>query len=124
MLYLGSPYTHKDAEVRHARYLQVEEACAKFHARNIVVYSPIMHWHNCAVRLKLPSDAAPWEIQNYGVLSRCTEMGVLKLDGWQESKGLKGEVKEAGIHGLRPIGYEFVSDILIQSGFVYVTDFK
>lgn len=122
MLYLGSPYTHKEAAVREQRYLEVERACAIFHGRNVVVYSPIMHWHNCAVRLKLPTHAAPWEIQNYGILARSARFGVLQLDGWRDSTGLKGERDFARSCQIPVLGFELAGDTLIETGLIDISD--
>lgn len=124
MLYLGSPYTHKLAEVRELRYRAVEEACAWFHNRNVVVYSPIMHWHNCAVRLALPTHAEPWETQNYGILSCSYRMGVLQLEGWKSSVGLKGEVQKALGFSIPVIGYQMIDREVVKTGLLDITDFE
>lgn len=94
MIYLMSPYSHEEEVIREGRYLAAEIACVAFWRQGIPVYSPIVHWHNAAKRYKLPSDNAPWKAQNMGVLVRCSRTGILMLDGWKDSIGIRDEVKE------------------------------
>lgn len=95
MLYLGLPYSHPDPVVRDQRARQGELACIYFFKIGVPVYCPIVHWHDTAIRFHLPTDAGPWKTQNYGILTRSTQMGILKLEGWRESKGLAGEIEVA-----------------------------
>lgn len=94
MIYLMSPYSHPHEIIREGRYLAAEIACVAFWRQGIPVYCPIVHWHNTARRHHLPSDAAAWKAQNMGILVRCTRAGILQLDGWRESIGIRDEVKE------------------------------
>lgn len=94
MIYLMSPYSHEEEVIREGRYLAAEIACVAFWRQGIPVYCPIVHWHNTAKRHQLPWNAEAWKAQNMGVLVRCTRAGILTLNGWQDSVGLRAEVAE------------------------------
>lgn len=110
MIYLGSPYSHSDAMIRYIRYLQVEEACSRFFPLGKCVYSPIMHWHRCAQTFKLPTEAKFWQRQNYPMMERASEFGVLMLDGWLESEGLFEEQNWAKALGIPTMYYRLGHD--------------
>ena|SRR5688572_16733098 len=95
MLYLGQPYSHPKSVIREVRYLAGMQACAHFHKENICVFAPIVHWHRVAVHHKLTTDMDTWRVQCIGMLKRATAFGMLLLDGWEESKGLREEWFEA-----------------------------
>jgi hypothetical protein len=77
------------------RYLAVMEACAHLFRQGIAVYSPILHWHQCAIMHKLPHHAEPWEVQNFDLLHKADEVAILQIEGWEESKGLRSEFDKA-----------------------------
>lgn len=99
-IYLASPYSHPSELVRHQRYLAVAEVCASFLRDNITVYSPIVHCHELAKRHSLPKGFDFWEYHNYEMLKPASQLLVLELDGWKESKGLKGEIEFAIAHSI------------------------
>lgn len=95
MIYLASPYTHKDPRVEHARYLATMAACASYMMNGEHVYSPIVHWHNCANIYELPTDADFWKEHNMHMLAKADSLHILRLDGYLKSKGLQAELEEA-----------------------------
>jgi hypothetical protein len=97
MIYLATPYSHTEAEVRQRRY---EEACdlldaCMHHEPQKRFHSPIVAWHNFAIRQELPGGAGFWEATNMAMLGHCTELYVGKLDGWEESFGVQQEIDMA-----------------------------
>lgn len=105
MIYLASPYTHSDHELRALRY----DAAVNYvrHAAtelNQIIYSPIVHWHPVALVHLLPGDHKFWLKQNLGMLQRATELHVLMLDGYNESVGVAVEIEYAQ-NQLLPINY-------------------
>lgn len=92
MIYLASPYTHPDPFVREQRYLEAAKMCAEYLKQRRWVYSPIVHCHELAKIIELPKDASYWEAYNYHMLSRSTELHVLMIEGWGESKGVAAEI--------------------------------
>lgn len=95
MIYLASPYSHPDPAIREVRYDAAVEACALIAGFGLHVFSPIVHWHEAAKRYKLPTDAEFWRGYNKSMQSMCRTTGILRLTGWQESKGMQFEVNKA-----------------------------
>lgn len=91
-IYVASPYSHPDAEIRHRRYLRVMWYVMNLLKNRQWCYSPIVHCHEMARIHALPVDAIFWMDYNYALLSSARELHVLCLEGWQESVGVKGEV--------------------------------
>lgn len=92
MIYLASPYTDPDIFVMERRYERNLEMLAHLTRKGHVVYSPIVHFHPCACEHDLPRDFAFWSRINFWMLGRSDSLYVLKLDGWEESKGVEAEV--------------------------------
>ena len=103
MIYLASPYTHPDTHVRESRFHVACTATAKFMRRGLRVFSPIVHGHPLVCR-GLPMDWSFWEPLDRTILQHCTEMYVLKLDGWQQSRGVQAEIQMARAL-CKPISY-------------------
>jgi nucleoside 2-deoxyribosyltransferase len=92
--YLASPYSHPDPAVREQRFRAAcQAAVALLHAGR-VVFSPIAHSHPLAQH-GLPGNWHFWERYDRAFLERCDEVVVLMLDGWQESVGVREEIRIA-----------------------------
>jgi len=89
--YLASPYSHPDEAIRHARYEQVETALAWLLIRRMRSYSPIVHCHAMAVRHKMPTDAGFWQDYNHLMIGKADGVIVLRIEGWEQSKGVTEE---------------------------------
>jgi hypothetical protein len=92
LVYLASPYSHPDPRVREGRFQSVCQAAAHLMKEGIHVFSPIAHTHPISLAGKLPGDWEYWRAYDEVVLSACGALVVLKLDKWEESKGIQGEV--------------------------------
>ena len=97
--YLASPYTSDDHRIQEARYQMAITACALLLKKNIIVYSPIVHWHVIAEQyFDIPySTYLNNDLQH---LQNCDAMIVLTATGWKESRGVQAEItiaKELGI---------------------------
>ena len=96
MIYLAQPYTAEGRpDVVEARWRIAMQVCAAMALRAEDVYSPIAHWHQIAVEHNLPSSAEFWWQHNLHVLDLCDGICILKLMGWERSKGLWIEVQHA-----------------------------
>ena len=99
--YIASPYTHDDPDIRLRRYI---DACnfTTWVALTVKItpYSPIVHWHVIATRDGLPKDAQFWLKIDLDMLKAAKSMYVLAIDGWEESKGVQGEMIFAAKHGI------------------------
>lgn len=91
-IYLGSPYSHHDPAMRHQRYRQVGRAAAHLIREGLIVYSPIVHCHLIAREFGLPKEFEFWERFDYAMLEPAGLLMVLKLPGWEESRGLTAEM--------------------------------
>ena len=96
LTYLAAPYTHSDPAVLEARYVAANRACAALMADG-PVFSPISHSHPVADYMDpaLRLDHAFWQEQDTAILSHCSRVVVLKVDGWRESKGVLAEIAKA-----------------------------
>lgn len=104
MIYLCSPYSHPSLSIRESRFRAVCRAAARMMAAREFVFSPIAHSHNLAMAGSLPTDFEFWRKYDLEMLSTCSSLRVLKLDGWEESKGIAAEVWMAKDLGL-PVEY-------------------
>jgi len=101
MIYIASPYTHKNKKVMQNRYEAVCAFCAQATLTENFVYSPIAHWHPIAIKHLLPRNAEWWKEYNEHFLALASELWVLKLGGWMESEGILREVKFAKARGIK-----------------------
>lgn len=95
MIYLASPYTHREAYVRYQRYVAARTALAAMLRSREWAYSPIVHCHDLARVHDMPTDAEFWKDYNFYMLGRSTELRVLQLTGWDISVGVGMELSEA-----------------------------
>lgn len=95
MIYLASPYSHPDPDVRTHRWSQVLDATAELMRQGLTVYSPIVHSHHVALFHDLPGDWAFWRDHCLGMLRRADQLLVLTLDGWTDSTGVLAEIHAA-----------------------------
>jgi len=104
IVYLATPYTHPDPEVRSERFRVVNRVAAEMMAQGDHVFSPISHTHEMSVQHGLPHDWSYWK-QNCSVMvAACSRMVVLMQDGWQESVGVRAEIELAESLGM-PVEY-------------------
>jgi hypothetical protein len=95
VIYLASPYTHPDKAVEQQRYEAVSAVCAKLARKGDHVYSPIAHWHPIALAHNMPTDHVYYKLANEAMIQLCSDMLVLRLPGWRESKGVQAEIDYA-----------------------------
>jgi hypothetical protein len=100
MIYVASPYSHPDRNVRHTRYVQAQQYTAYLINSGEVAFSPIAHSHPIAAFFEMPTDFEFWQKQCLALLSVCDTMHVLMLDDWDISKGVKAEEESAESQGI------------------------
>lgn len=89
--YLASPYTSESQEIRAQRFEKNCQAAAWLTRCGLMVYSPIIHGH-FMVDYGIPMDFDFWEGHCLSFLSVwATAFVILKLQGWEESKGVSME---------------------------------
>lgn len=100
MIYLACPYSHPNPKVRHWRFKKANKAACSLMQRKLHVFSPISHCHPIALEGDLPLGWQDWAEYDYEMLSHCSELIVLMLDGWKESEGVQAEIEIAKTLGL------------------------
>jgi hypothetical protein len=105
VVYVASPYTHTDKTVEHERGVAVSMYTASLNVKGIKAFSPIAYGEQLVkYNSKLPTDAKFWEEFNFTFLKACSNLWVLMLEGWEESKGVRDEIAFARALGI-PITY-------------------
>ena len=104
LTYLAAPYSHESLAVRYQRFAKINEAAAKLMRDGVMVFSPISHTHPIAIAGDLPTDFDYWAIYDRAMIERCQKLIVLKLDGWQHSRGVAAEIEIARELGI-PVEY-------------------
>jgi Domain of unknown function (DUF1937) len=100
MIYLASPYSHPDPQVREDRFDAACRAAVDLVRAGQSVFSPIVHGHPL-VSFGLPTDWSFWQPYDCEHLQHCDEVVVLRLDGWQNSGGVQAEIALALALGMR-----------------------
>ncbi len=103
MIYLASPYWHADPAIRNQRFRAACRATAQMIRQGTTVFSPVVYGHALSGE-GLPGDWSFWEGHDTDYLMLCNEVVVLQVDGWEESEGVREEVRLATALGKR-VGY-------------------
>jgi hypothetical protein len=100
LVYLASPYTHRDADVMHMRYLQALAVARCWVRLGVPVYTPVVYGHTVGI-----GDWDYWMRHCIQVLKKCRVLVVLRLNGWDTSRGVQDELAEATRRSI-PIRYQ------------------
>jgi NTP pyrophosphatase (non-canonical NTP hydrolase) len=92
LVYLACPYSHDDPSVRMCRFVTASLTAADLMRKGELVFSPISHGHPIAMMGSLPLGFDYWGRHNRAVLSRCSKLYVLEIDGWDKSVGVAAEI--------------------------------
>lgn len=103
-LYLASPYSHKDPEVRLQRFEAANKKAAELMREGHTVFSPLSHSHPISLHMDNCLDHDFWLKQDMAFLEWCDAIYLLCTDGWLESKGIAVELEWARRNG-RPVIY-------------------
>lgn len=96
-VYLASPYSHRSEQIISERYhatLNYVNMTLETEPHH-TVYSPIVHYHALAQKHRLPTDAAFWQARNEDMIAGAKELRILRLTGWEASKGIQLEIAYA-----------------------------
>jgi hypothetical protein len=91
LVYLASPYTHESLAVRELRFEFVCSVAAKLMREGVHLFCPIAHTHPL-VKYGLPFEFDFWQKYDERILSMCSELWVLTMEGWRTSKGITTEL--------------------------------
>lgn len=104
-IYLASPYSHKDSDIREMRFKKVCQIAAKLMLQGDKVFCPIAHSHSIetiGMSRRLPGPF--WLNQDFSILKHAEILYVCMLPGWGESEGIKAEVEFALANNI-PVAY-------------------
>lgn len=104
VIYIASPYTNPDSEVIIENYRKVAKFSAELCSQGITAISPIVYGHTLLDFKEMPKDWEFWKNFCLSILNRCDELWVYKMDGWDKSFGIKGEIEYAVDMGI-PVKY-------------------
>lgn len=95
LIYLASPYSHRNPAVRELRYELARLATAQMLKEGKAVFSPIVYGKS--MEKMIGTDYLSWKRLNDAMIHAAAEVQVLMLDGWRESKGVQYEVELANM---------------------------
>lgn len=106
LIYLASPYSHESKDIMRSRFEMVTKVAAKLQdTYEYAFILPITMSHVTAGYMKNKGTSfADWEIRDLTYLSKCDELWVVCLKGWEESKGVEAEIAFAAKQKI-PIKY-------------------
>lgn len=106
MIYLASPYSHEDPLIMKTRFMLAEQVTAILTKREKHIYSPIVHYHEMALKYEMPTDFEFWRAINFDMIRRSDALYILTIPGLEESKGVKAEIKFAMQCGIGLFGVD------------------
>jgi hypothetical protein len=133
LIYLASPYSSEFADVIERRVAQVQEATAKLIEQGHLIFSPIVHTHPIADQVSFSpvnTDGAMsgWMKYDFAMIDKADELWVLRLSGYEKSRGVNAEIQHAFDTGktIRYIAYPSLSETgkIINKGFSYSKPFR
>ena len=92
LIYLAAPLGHPASSMRKDRFDSVNRYCGYLIRQHVPVFSPL------SLGASLDEDAIPnsaWYALGLQMLSRCDELLILGLDGWEDSVGVTLETMYA-----------------------------
>ena len=95
IVYLACPYSDAIGPVRETRAQIANRVAGDLIRKGHVVYSPISHCHEIAKECNLNTTWENWKEFDEAFLSLCSEMRVIKIPGWKNSRGVKMEMEIA-----------------------------
>jgi len=104
--YIASPYSHQSVVVRQQRFEQARRFTDWAMRQGHVAFSPIVYAHQFAVEYNHGTDFRYWLDFNEHMLLVSDALWLLKLDGWEESRGVAHEIAFAEKNGIRVIEHE------------------
>jgi nucleoside 2-deoxyribosyltransferase len=101
-VYLASPYSHAEAEVRNARHVAACKKAAQYANKGIPHFSPIAQSHHVADHMDEAKrmDFDLWMKIDLPLLRMSSELHVLCIEGWRSSRGVAREIEYADALGI------------------------
>ena len=108
-VYIASPYSHPEASVRYDRYEAACKKAAQYADKGIPHFSPIAQSHPVADHMDEAKrmDFDLWMKLDLPLLRMASELHVLCIDGWRQSRGVTREIEYADQLGI-PVKHVFL----------------
>lgn len=103
-IYLMSPYSHEDQEVREQRYRSAIKCAGELIKEGYIVFSPIIHYHPIAIEFNLRKDSHYWSRINDAFIKWADAGYILCIPGWDDSTGIAAEISAFKVLN-KPITY-------------------
>lgn len=91
-IYLAMPYSHPDPIVRADRFWKANHMAATLMEERNIVFSPISHSHPVSLCMDNSLDREFWMEQDHAFIDWCDALYVYRVEGWEESEGVKREI--------------------------------
>lgn len=105
VVYVASPYTHESYVLRDIRADCAIRYSARLCKQGRVCFCPIGHSHPFTA-FDIPQNFEFWKRFNQPFLDMCTEMHVLMLWGWEDSRGVAYEIEDFEKAGKKILYYD------------------
>lgn len=101
-IYLASPYSHPDPEVRRQRHIAACKKAAQYATKGIAHFAPIAQSHPVADHMaeEKRMDFELWMKLDLPLLRMASELHVLCIEGWRSSRGMTREIEYADQLGI------------------------
>ncbi len=99
MIYLAAPYNDYDKAVIQDRMEKIYSVIARYTKEGTHVITPLF-MHEVVTRHEIAGDYVFWEKYCLNLLWRCDKMLVLRLEGWDTSRGVLGEIEFCEKHNI------------------------
>ncbi len=99
LIYLACPFRHADPKVQRKRCAAAHYVAAQLSQKNYHVFSPLTH-NEILIDLVPDLPGEHWMQFDLTILAICKRLFVLKLDGWEASKGVQREIVFARSRGM------------------------
>jgi hypothetical protein len=107
IIYLAAPYSDLDEALRLQRYKMATSEAARLASAGYIVFSPLTLTHPLDVLLAGSGGtlgSSYWLNYDEAFMEFCSELFVLRLEGWQTSAGVQREIAFFARRG-RPISF-------------------
>ncbi len=100
LIYLACPFRHEDLSIQKKRCAAAHYVTAQLFLEGKFVFSPLTHNE---LLIDIIHDKVPpehWMQFDLAILKIAQKLYVLKMDGWEKSKGVAREIAFARAHGI------------------------
>lgn len=109
MIFVAQPYYTVSEHTIRQRVKMGSLYCGALLNQGVMCVSPVVYGTTILEHVSLPKDFSFWDQISFTLLEKCSEMHVLALDGWKDSRGVTAEINRATELGI-PIKYLTVDE--------------